>query len=451
MVDLKRTELRLRAERAILIQLVEHGHTSSRSDSLAELKSLARTAGAVPVGEIRQQRRRPDPTCYLGRGKLAELHRLCRETDADVVICDDDLRPAQVKTLETKLDLKVVDRSELILDIFASHARTRQAKLQVELAQLEYAFPRLRSMWPHLDRLAGGTVGGLVGGGIGVRGPGEKQLEVDRRLVQRRIHEMKSELDGLKKRRRALVQKRNETFTTVALVGYTNAGKSSVMNALTNAGVSVADRLFETLDTRTRQWLLPDGRSVLLSDTVGFIRKIPHHLIASFHATLEEAREADLLLHIIDVSSGRAEHELSAVGEVLDQIGCAGTPTLHLLNKADLLEEASEIPLLNKKLPGLVLTSATSGQGLEEVTKRVAESLDQKQEELTVEAHVGNGRLMAFLHRNARVLSHRYDGGTVEYRVRMPHELTGTVRNMGGRVRSSQGPAGDDGAARPVG
>ncbi|MCK4375737.1 MAG: GTPase HflX, partial [Candidatus Brocadiae bacterium] len=297
MADLRRTDLALRAERAVLVQVAPSWDRFEADLTFDELESLARTAGAVVVGRLKQLRNRRHPRHYLGKGKLEDLGGLCRHLEPDVVICDDELSPSQVKALEAALDVKVVDRSEVILDIFAAHARTKQAKLQVELAQLEYEFPRLKSMWTHLDRTAGGTLGGPVGGGIGVRGPGEKQLEVDRRLVQRRIHDLKKDLEKVQRRRHTTAEGRSGRFATVALVGYTNGGKSSLMNALTGADVAVRDSLFETLDTRVRRWELASGQAVLLSDTVGFVRKFPHHLAASFHATLEEAHEADLLLH----------------------------------------------------------------------------------------------------------------------------------------------------------
>ena len=437
MVDLKRTELRLRAERAVLIQALGARDGCPGGDTLSELRSLARTAGAVVVGELIQRSRIPQPSYYLGKGKLVALEALCKRTDADVVICDDDLTPAQVKTLESALDTKAVDRTELILDIFATHARTKQAKLQVELAQLEYALPRLTRMWSHLDRTAGGTRGGPVGGGVGVRGPGEKQLEVDRRLVEKNIHELKKELQKIEKRRRLAVGERNRQFVTAALVGYTNAGKSSIMNALTDAGVSVRDRLFETLDTRTRAWRLPDGREVMLSDTVGFIRKLPHDLIASFHATLEEALEADILLHVIDASSHDVAGDVAAVQEVLAEIGCADRPQLPVLNKMDLLQDDSALILVKRELGDCVAMSAVTGQGLDAVTERVGRFLDQMQTEVLVEADAGNGRLVRLLYERGAVLHRSYEDDRVRFRAKIPSELIGVIEGMGGRVHQA--------------
>ncbi len=434
MVDLRRTELSVRAERAILVQVRRAGDQELADASLEELRNLARNAYATVVGEITQARPRPDPVTYLGKGKVRQLASLCGRHEADIVICDDDLKPAQVKKLETALGTKVVDRSELILDIFAQHARTRQAKLQVELAQLEYAFPRLRKMWTHLDRTAGGT----LGGGIGVRGPGEKQLEMDRRLVQKKISDLSKELSKIEEHRRRMIKDRREQFATIALVGYTNAGKSSLMNSLTEAGVSVRDRLFETLDTRTRQWTLPDGRCVMLSDTVGFIRKLPHHLVASFHATLEEAREADLLLHVADTSCPTVETQIEAVRDVLKETGCGGKPVLLVLNKTDALNDPLLLPLLRRMAEDAVCVSALTGEGLPELARRIEEFLDRGQVELTVEVGVGNGRLFSLLYEKGKVLDRSYRDGMAQVRVRIPESLMGAIESLGGRPRCSE-------------
>ncbi len=454
MVELNRTGLSVGGEQAVLIQVANSrspfSETDGAEDSMEELRSLARTANAEIVGEMVQRRPRIDRRFYLGRGKVQELARLCRRSRAEVVICDDDLSPAQVKNLETALGTKVVDRSELILDIFARHARTRQAKLQVELAQLEYALPRLKKMWTHLDRMAGT----IPGGGIGVRGPGEKQLEVDRRLCQKRIHDLKKALAKIERRRRLTAQQRNDKFTTVALVGYTNAGKSTLMNALTGAGVSVREGLFETLDTRTRQWLLSDGRRVMLSDTVGFIRKLPHHLIASFEATLEEAREADLLLHVADAANRAAEAQIDAVTEVLREIGCADKPALLVLNKIDALSgsktlggEVFRLPLLRRKSEGSVCISALTGDGLDTLVRQVEQFLDQREVELTVEAALGSGKLLSLLHREGIVLDRTYNGngtagaasrGTWRVRVKVPRSLMGPIQSLGGKIHRAE-------------
>ena len=432
MAELKRTDLSVRAERAVLMQAFRSERRQLAQVSMEELRSLAGAARAYVVGEISQPRLRPDGATYLGRGKVQELKALCHRVEADIVICDDDLTPAQVSNLESALDTKVVDRSELILDIFAQHARTRQAKLQVELAQLEYAFPRLKKMWSHLDRVAGGA----VAGGIGVRGPGEKQLEVDRRLVQKKIYDLKKELEKIERRRERMVQGRAEQFTTLALVGYTNAGKSSLMNALTGAGVSVRDRLFETLDTRTRQWTLPGGKPVMISDTIGFVRKLPHHLVASFHATLQEAHDADLLLHVADAANPTAEAQIDAVRLVLDEIGCGEKPCLLVLNKIDAVPDALVLPLLRQKAQQAVCVSAHTGEGLPELSGLAQRFVDLTQVEFTVEAGVGNGKLFALLYEKGQVLEHTYHDDVARLRVRAPQGLAGVIESMGGRARA---------------
>ena len=440
MVELHRTELNVRAERAVLVQVrsPRAGRASQEAaggaaGTLAEIRGLAATARANVVGELTQARARPHTATYLGRGKVAELEGLCRSVDADMVICDDDLSPGQVRGLESALGLKVIDRSELILDIFATHARTRQAMLQVELAQLEYTFPRLKMMWGHLDRVVGG---------VGVRGPGERQLEIDRRLVQKRIKELKKSLAKIDAHRQRMARARGRRFPTVALVGYTNAGKSTLMNALTGADMVVRDRLFETLDTRTRQWTLEDGRQVMLSDTVGFIRKLPHHLVASFRATLEEAREADLLLHVADAASGAVEAQIEAVGEVLTEIDCADKPQLLALNKLDALDDEGSLrlPPLRRMAAHSIGISAASGHGLDELGRQVGRMLDEcvedtaREVELIVEAPLINGKLISLLHEKGDVLESEYQADSVRIRVRVAGQVRGAIESLGGKT-----------------
>jgi GTP-binding protein HflX len=434
MAELKREGLQLQAERAVLVQVASYRERYEADETFRELESLSDTAGAVVVGRMRQKLARPHHKFYVGKGKLDELRGLCAQAEPDVVICDDELTAAQVKTLEAALDCKVVDRSEVILDIFAAHARTKQAKLQVELAQLEYEFPRLKRMWTHLDRTAGGTLGGPAGGGIGVRGPGEKQLEVDRRLVQRRIYDLKKDLAQIRRRRHTTAEGRHERFPTVALVGYTNAGKSSLMNRLTGAEVSVRDRLFETLDTRTRRWELSDGSEVLLSDTVGFIRKFPHHLAESFHATLEEAAEADLLLHVVDASKEESEQEVAAVNEVLEDIGALATPTIYVLNKMDVASDPGEAILIGRLEGTVVSTSAKTGAGLAELDSCVRAALGEGRRDVRVRIDPGNGRLISFLHDHGLVREQSSDDGVLEYTIRIDPSSEGLIRSMGGEL-----------------
>jgi len=433
MVDLKRTELRLHAERTILVQVYQTHKRAIAESSLSELRELAGTAGANVLSELTQQRSRPDPATYLGKGKIDELAGLCESNDVDVVICDDDLKPAQVKNMEESLEVKVCDRSELILDIFAQHAGSLQAKLQVELAQLEYALPRLKRMWTHLDRMAGGN----IAGGIGVRGPGEKQLEVDRRLVQKRISDLRAELGKIEERRHRTAESRSTQFNTVALVGYTNAGKSTLMNTLTEAGATVKDHLFETLDTRTRVWPMGDGGEVMLSDTVGFIRKLPHHLIASFHATLEETIEADLLLHVCDATSDNAVAQIKAVKDVLSRIGCGDKPSFLVLNKIDAMKDTARLPLLRQQEDSSVSISAKTGDGVGELEKKVSEFMDRFLVDLYVETALENGKLISMLHEKGIVLDCSYDNGAAGFRVKVPPAIKGLIESMGGKTRKN--------------
>jgi GTPase len=344
-----------RAEGAWLVGLGGRGGRD-RADgrSLEELERLADTAGARVLGTTTQRRGRIQPATFIGRGKLDELKADVETADADMVIFDDDLSPAQVRNLEKALGRKVVDRSELILDIFARRARTRESRLQVELAQLEYTLPRLTGLWKHLERQAGG---------IGTRGPGETQLETDRRLVRERIARLKKELLAVERERETQRRRRRRQFRA-AIVGYTNAGKSTLFNALTRSRVFVEDRLFATLDATTRQMVSPERHVALLTDTVGFIRKLPHHLVASFHSTLVEAIEADVLVHVIDAADPEFRRQIAAVEEVLEQILDRPRPSLLVFNKIDLLNDEAAVAGLRVEFPGAFVVSARTGEGL---------------------------------------------------------------------------------------
>jgi len=411
----QRANLTVQRERAVLVGLELRGAEHDGVESLRELEALAESAGAVVVDMMLQRRDRVDPQYYIGKGKVDELIGRIEQHQADLVILDDDLSPAQIRELEEACNVMVIDRSELILDIFASRARTHEARLQVELAQLEYTAPRLRGMWTHLERIAGaggGTGAGVVGG-IGTRGPGERQIEIDRRIVSRRVTQLKRQIAEIDRRKIRQVQSREEHFN-VSLIGYTNAGKSSLMNALTDAGVVTADRLFATLDTKTRKWRLGGGDEALLSDTVGFVRRLPHHLVASFRATLEEAINADLLLHVVDASSPSAWEQCQAVTGVLEDLGCAGNRTLVLLNKIDALRDDSNLRVLQQKLPDALPISAHSGAGLPKLVERVREMMTGPPERVTVRLPTADGRAIAFVEKHSQVLNRRYDAQTVE-------------------------------------
>lgn len=401
-------------------------------DPCDEIRGLATTAGARVVGEVTQKRQDVQLATYIGSGKLGELQELVESTDADVVVFDNDLNPAQARNLEKALGVKVLDRSEVILDIFATRAQTLEARLQVELAQLEYSLPRLKNMWSHLSR--------QKGGGIGLRGPGETQLESDRRLATTRIRDLKHRLDEVQARKEREVRSRASEHT-VSLVGYTNAGKSRLMNALTKAGVYVENKLFSTLDTRTRQWHIKDWGRVLLSDTVGFIRDLPHHLVASFKATLAEARHAKLLLHVVDASNPQAEMHIQSVNAVLHELGCGDKPALLVLNKIDRVEDRSVLQVLRAHHPKAVEISGLTGEGVESLEEAVMAALAAEFAEAEVVTDAGNGKVLAFLNANAEIYRQEFrdESNEVVIRCHLPRHLLHHIAGPTVRVRFLNG------------
>ena len=403
-------------ERGILVGLALPGISLDEAqDTLDELGLLADTAGVDVVVQVLQERRRRDPAYLIGRGKAEELVEQIAECDAQAVIFDEDLSPAQTRNLETLLEVKIIDRSRLILDIFASRARTREAQTQVELAQLIYMLPRLTRQWTHLSRQAGGT-GGT--GGVGTRGPGETQLEVDRRATNRRITILKQAL-GRIARQRAIARKQRTDIFRAALVGYTNAGKSTLMRALSGADVLIEDRLFATLDSTTRRVSLGYNRDILLSDTVGFIKKLPHHLIASFHSTLEEAIEADLLLHVVDVSHPACEEHIATVIEVLGELGVADRPTMLVFNKNDLLDDRTRRKYLMATYPDAVWLSAETGEGLKDLRWAIYNYLEGDRLTLVVQIPQHEGKLLSELYRIGEILHTDYKGNDVLMEVKL--------------------------------
>ena len=432
MADPKREQLNVQRRRAILVAVVVRKAGQDRGDPLDELRGLVSTAGVHIVGEIVQYRAEPHRATCLGSGKLEELNQLVAARDAELIVFDNNLTPAQGKNLEEATQTIIVDRSEVILDIFATRARTYEAMLQVELAQLLYYRTRLKRMWTHLERIQGG-----IGTG---RGPGEKQLETDRRLIDKRVAALRRKLEAVENRRQHMVAKRQQQ-TTVSLVGYTNAGKSTLMNRLTGSDVLVADQLFATLDTRTRTWQIPHWGEVLLSDTVGFVRNLPHHLVASFRSTLEEARHADLLLHVVDVSHVDAEQQISTVFEVLQDIGVDCNNVLLVLNKADAVEDRSLIDVVRASHPDTVTISAATGAGTEQLASEVANRLGQGYIHAEIETHVGNGRALAFVAQHADVIDRQYQDDQVRISCRIPQTFAdqlGTQDQV--TVRSAQFP-----------
>jgi GTP-binding protein HflX len=424
LLGLHHSESTRKDERAVLVG-VETAAIDGilTTDSLAELCALAESAGATVAGQIQQKLKILDPRTFIGRGKTVEVRELARQHGASLAIFDDALSPMQARNLQQELGIRVVDRAQLILDIFAQRARSLEGKLQVEIAQLSYLQPRLTRQWAHLSRQTGG--GGAAGGRIGTRGPGETQLEVDRRRVRERLTRLRTRLDHVERTRSLQRRRRLEIpWPTVALVGYTNSGKSTLMNALTEAGVEAADRPFSTLDPTIRRLKLPGRARVMLADTVGFIHRLPHMLIQAFKATLEEVRIADLLLHVVDASSPLADERIAVVDRVLEEIGAGDTPRLIVLNKSDLLRhrpygahgsEAIEISALRR-------------QGLERLRLMIARRFDGLREEIAVKLPLMRGDLIAMTRRDGEILSEEYAEGVVSMRAVVSTTLAGRLR-----------------------
>ncbi len=409
-------------EKAILVGVILANVSQwTVDDHLDELEALTDTAGADVIDRVVQRRMKPDSATFVGAGKVTEIASLCRKHDAGLVIFDDDLTPVQVRNLEKQLKVKVLDRSGLILDIFATRARTREAKVQVELAQMEYYYPRLTRMWSHLRGQQGG---------IGFRGPGETQLEVDRRVVQRRITKLKKELATIA-RQRCTQRKKREEMPTVALVGYTNVGKSTLLNALSDKqDAFVEDRLFATLDAKVRRVETSLNNPVLVIDTVGFIRKLPHHLVASFRSTLEEANTADLLVHVVDISHPQVEEQMRQTEHVLTEMELGDKPRLLVFNKIDRMDNPSVLSRLREEHPGALFVSAAKGLRVEELKKRLESLLDTKIE--TLHLHIPPDRL-AFLdhiHGEVRVLDKAWVEGKVKLTLEGPSQLIESVRRQ---------------------
>ena len=396
-------------------------------EHLRELEELADTAGAVVVGQVTQQLEKPHPGTYLGSGKIDELRDLVSSTDASLVIFDDELSPSQGKNIEDAVGQRVVDRAELILDIFATRARTAEAKMQVELAQLEYMLPRLTRMWTHLEKYRGG---------IGMRGPGETQLETDRRLINHRIKLLKVRLRDVLKGRVVQRQSRQKEFKA-SLVGYTNAGKSSILSGLTGGhDIFIENRLFATLDPLTREVDVGEAK-VLVTDTVGFIRKLPHHLVASFRATLEETAEADLVLHVIDASQPVWEEQRVVVEQVLEELGVDDRPRLMVFNKIDLLGEEELLALqerIGRLVKNAVFVSAVHDGGLEPLRRALGAAVRTRRPLAEIRLPAGDGKLLAELHRGGEVIDQRTDGETLVIRARVDDALAGRLRHGGAKV-----------------
>jgi GTP-binding protein HflX len=393
-------------------------------EHLDELARLVDTAGADVVDRVVQRRREPDIATYIGKGKAEELHEISLAVDADTIVFDDDLSPAQQRNLEAILGRTAIDRTDVILDIFAQNARTLEGKAQVELALLRHRLPRLRGRGKQLSRQAGGG-----SGGIATRGPGETQLETDRRRILRRIQKLERDLKDLRKHRHTQrKQRRTSPYSTVSIVGYTNAGKSTLLNRLTDAGVLTENRLFATLDPRTRRMQMAGGETVLLSDTVGFIRKLPHGLVEAFRSTLEEVAEADLLVHVVDVSSVNPEEHMQAVRSVLDEIDAGAIPQLIAFNKADLDPDAAKA--LVALHPGAVAFSAETGDGIDDLLRALGDRLRALARVVDLVVPYERGDVVAALHREGEVLSEQHDDDGTRLRVRLDDAGAGRYREF---------------------
>ncbi|MGD9688957.1 MAG: GTPase HflX [Phycisphaerales bacterium] len=447
----ERTAIKVQAERAVLAAVRLPDSVFDQRDPFGELAALAEQAGAIVVGTLEQRLDRPVAGTYMGRGKVQELKRLCEQLEAQVVIFDHDLSPRQLANIEEEVGRKILDRSELILDIFASRATTTEAQLQVELAQLEYTYPRLRAMWSHLERIGGGV-------GIGTRGPGEQQLEIDRRLAQAKKLTLKRRLDEIQDRKRRMVAQRNLDWFTVGIVGYTNAGKSTLFNALTAGGAYADDRVFATLTTRTREWDVGGGLRVMLSDTVGFVRNLPHHLIASFKATLEEATHAHLLLIVLDVSDPAADLQWRTVNDTLDELfkeiaateqtrsrargvvpveGWKPPRRVLLLNKIDRLRDNAALLEWQQREPGCIAISAAAaeGTGFEALHRLVTSESQGGEQELTIVVPLSDAKTIHVIENRGKVLEREYENGAVRLRVKIGVRQLAQLRSMGAKMK----------------
>ena len=438
LTDVTEVEYRqLQLERVVLVGVWTDGSAADAESSMAELSRLAETAGSEVLDALVQRRRHPDAATYIGSGKVAELKELVEVLGADTVICDGELSPGQLRNLEERLNVKVVDRTALILDIFAQHARSKEGKAQVELAQLNYLVPRLRGWGAALSRQRGGRV--AAGAGIGSRGPGETKLEIDRRRIHRRIAQLRSELAAMRKvRDTKRSQRRANEVPAVAIAGYTNAGKSSLLNRLTQAGVLVEDSLFATLDPTTRRTRTTDGREYTLTDTVGFVRHLPHQLVESFRSTLEEISDADLVLHVLDGSDPHPEDQVSAVREVLAEIDARRLPEILVVNKVDAADEIG-LTRLRHLMPDAAFVSAHTGEGIDVLRRRIAAALPDPSVAVHVLIPFERGDLVSRIHAEGRVAEEDHEAGGTRITARVHAELAAAVASFASPVAAPIG------------
>lgn len=414
-------------ERAILVAIRTPNVSRDRIDEyLDELEMLADTAGAETLFKVVQDRQKIDTAFYIGKGKVEEIAELVEMNDVNLIIFDDDLSPNQVRNLEKMIDKKIVDRSGLILDIFAAHARTKEAKTQVELAQLQYMLPRLTRMWTHLSKQYGG---------IGTKGPGETQIETDRRLIRTRISKLKEKLGKIESRQEVKSAKR-ETFLTTSLVGYTNAGKSTLLNLLTDAGVLAENKLFATLDSTTRSFEVAKKKKIIISDTVGFIRKLPHNLIASFKSTLNVVNEADVILHVIDVTNPFFEDHMKVVDDTLKELGCSKKMQIKVFNKVDALEDKSRIDYIKAKYNDCILISAERGINISALNERLLEIYEENYGEQHLKLSITDSKTIAKIHSLADVTSVNYEDEFVEISYRVNQVNSSKIKKLVEEIES---------------
>jgi GTPase len=427
LADVSEVEYRqLRLERVVLVGVWTEGSAEDAENSLTELAALAETAGSQVLEGVVQRRSRPDAATFVGSGKVSELRDIALETGADTVICDGELSAAQLRNLEDKVKVKVIDRTALILDIFAQHAKSREGKTQVELAQLNYLVQRLRGWGENLSRQAGGRAGGATGG-VGTRGPGETKLETDRRRIRTRMAKLRRELADMEiARDTKRAERRRRAVPAVAIAGYTNAGKSSLLNRLTGAGVLVEDALFATLDPTVRRTETADGRVYTLADTVGFVRHLPHQLVEAFRSTLEEVADADLILHVVDGSDADPEGQLRAVREVLVEIGAADVPEIVVVNKTDAADPLVVSRLLRLER-GAVALSARTGRGIAELREVIEAQLPRPPVELEALVPYDRGELVSRMHRTGEVISVEHEPGGTRVRARVSEGLAAAL------------------------
>jgi len=434
--DVSEVEYRqLRLERVVLVGIWTQGSAADADASLAELAALAQTAGSEVLEGLIQRRDKPDPSTYIGSGKAAELREIVIATGADTVICDGELSPAQLNALEKAVKVKVIDRTALILDIFAQHATSREGKAQVSLAQMEYMLPRLRGWGESMSRQAGGRAGG-AGGGVGTRGPGETKIETDRRRIRERMSKLRREIREMKKiRETQRGGRRRSEVPSLAIVGYTDAGKSSLLNALTGAGVLVENALFATLEPTTRRGEFDDGRPFVLTDTVGFVRHLPTQLVEAFQSTLEEVVDADLLVHVVDGSDADPIGQINAVHEVVDEVfekagpGHRPAPELLVVNKIDAADELT-LAKLRRALPGAVFVSAHTGEGLDRLRARLGEMVEPTDVTVDVTIPYDRGELVARIHENGRVDATDHTEGGTRIKAQVPAALAAGLREF---------------------